>query len=280
MTYDVAATRTGIINANLLLGRTATFTNIINVLGELATAGQTFVKYNGAIIAFLTADGWQTKQFTGDVTAQWNVEDNWKDFGSGGIGGIYNVTVEAPLTGAYYVLCDTQHTSISAVHVALAQHKAQLGMILSFEISRGHWKTYQYTGLTLDASSWTDASNWKDFGSLAAGSEAYVIVNNIDGITLPANGHFTLESALGAVIAYKTSTGIDYAKPGLVMSYLVADNKMETKQFTGTSKLDFGEVTLWKDFGGAGLTTANDSPTENGKDAFSTGGAYAQLIST
>ena len=51
---------------------------------------------------------------------------------------------------------------------------------------------------------------------------------------------------------------------------------METKQFQG-EVTDFGEVGLWKDFGGGSDVETADEPEEDGEDAFSTGGAYTHI---
>ena len=190
---------------------------------------------------------------------------------------IYNPSVENPISGGgYYTLVDEDHPTLSAVHVAKANDKATKGLILSFAISASVWKTYQFVGLTTEDTDWLDPDNWKDFGSLAAGSENYIIINNLCGA--PAVGDFyTLQSAVERLIAYQTSSGVTYAKRGLIISYLVAENTMETKMFCGAVS-DFSEVGLWKDFGGGGSDVeTSDEPEEDGEDAFSTGGAYALL---
>ena len=190
---------------------------------------------------------------------------------------IYNPTVENPLTGGgFYTLVDNEHQSLSAVHVAKANDKAVKGLMMSFAISATVWKTYQFVGLTTDDVDWLNPDNWKDFGSLAAGSENYIIINNLCGA--PSVGdYYTLQSAVERLIAYQQSSGVTYAKRGLIISYLVAENTMETKMFSG-AVADFSEVGLWKDFGGGGSDLeASDEPEEDGTDAFSTGGAYTHL---
>ena len=102
------------------------------------------------------------------------------EIGSTGTSGIFNVTNAVPING-FYVLCDAENTDISAVHAAWAAEKAVSGLIISFEISAGIWKTYQYIGKTLSSQNWFNIENWKDFGSLAAGSETYIIIDNLIG---------------------------------------------------------------------------------------------------
>ena len=190
---------------------------------------------------------------------------------------IYNPTVEHPLVGGgYYTLVDSNHEALSAVHVAKAKNKAVKGLMMSFAVSSAVWKTYQFVGQTTDNNDWYNPDNWKDFGSLAAGSENYIIIDNLCGA--PAVGdYYTLQSAVERLIAYQNTSGVTYAKRGLIISYLVAENTMETKMFSG-SVSDFNEVGLWKDFGGGGsnVETKNE-PEHEGNDAFSTGGAYDRL---
>ena len=184
---------------------------------------------------------------------------------------IFNATVEVPISG-YYVLVDADNTSTSAVHAAWNAEKAVSGLILSFEIGAGVWKTYQYVGKTVTETNWVKEDNWKDFGSLADGSQTYLIIDTLIGS--PTVGtYYTLETAVMALQNYQTKTGVTYAKKGLVISYKTGENTMETKQFQGEVS-DFGEVGLWKDFGGGSKLEASDTPEEGGTDAFSTGGAY------
>lgn len=93
---------------------------------------------------------------------------------------IFNATNEVPITG-YYQLSDSQNESMSAIHVAWKEGKAVSGLIISFEMSASIWKTYQYVGKTVTETNWLNTDNWKDFGSLAAGSETYLIIDKLVG---------------------------------------------------------------------------------------------------
>ena len=106
-------------------------------------------------------------------------------------------------------------------------------------MSAGNWKTYQYVGKTVTENNWFDTDNWKDFGSLAAGSETHLVIDELCGT--PTGGSYTLGSAVDALIAYQQKTGVNYAKRGLVISYKTGENEMETKQFQGEIS-DFKEV--------------------------------------
>lgn len=187
---------------------------------------------------------------------------------------IFNATNEVQING-YYVLCDADNENISAVHAAWKAGKALAGLILSFELSAGTWKTYQYVGKTVTENNWLNIENWKDFGSLAAGSESMVIIDSLPKQN-KVGDYYTLETALSSLLYCQEKTGVTYAKKGLIISYSVAANKMETKQFQGELN-DFSEVGLWSDYGGGGKLEAKDKTEENGKDAFSTGGAHALI---
>ena len=183
---------------------------------------------------------------------------------------IFNATTAVPIQG-YYVLCDSENTSMSAVHAAWKEEKAVSGLIISFEMSASIWKTYQYVGKTVTEQNWLDPDNWKDFGSLAAGSETYIVIDELCGT--PTGGAYTLGSAVDSLIAYQEKTGVSYAKKGLIISYKTGQNEMETKQFQG-EVTDFQEVGLWKDFGGGSKVETKDTTEKDGKDALSTGGAH------
>lgn len=123
---------------------------------------------------------------------------------------IFNATTEVPISG-YYTLKDDDNTTMSALHVAWMHGKAVSGLIMSFEKSAGIWKTYQYVGKSITEANWFNTDNWKDFGSLAAGSESYIIIDTLVGN--PEVGKFyTLETAVAALLKYQEKTSVNYAK--------------------------------------------------------------------
>ena len=185
-------------------------------------------------------------------------------------GGAYNPSAE---DGRVYVLCDTNDTSNSAVHVAKRNGQAKLGLLLTFALKKGTWKTYQYVGSNTEDASWYDTDNWKDFGSMVQGSEAVIDLDTI--VPLPT-GYYTIGTALNALKTYQESTGVSYQKRGLIISYSTEANKVETKQYQGDSALtdDFWIADLWQDFGGGTKVETSDMMEDGGHDAFSTGGAY------
>lgn len=232
----------------------------------------------GLCITYQISDGhWETKQYlgTGLDDANWGKTSNWGDFGGSSAAAVFNPTVEYPISG-YYSLFDDTDESSSAIHVAFNANKASLGLLMTFKISKTNWKTYQYTGSNTGKTAFLNPDNWKDFGSLAAGSENYVVINNLCGAPT-AGEYYTLESAVTRLVAYQNETNVQYIKTGLIISYIIGENTMETKQFQGSSVSDASQPALWKDFGGGSKVETSDKPAKNGKDAFSTGGAYEQM---
>ena len=230
------------------------------------------IRKKGVVVALSAGDELKNYQWGGN---DWGNAEDWGGFGGSSVSSIFNATNEVPISG-YYVLCDTENQKLSAVHAAWNAKKAVSGLIISFEVGSGIWKTYQYIGKTVSEVNWYNTENWKDFGSLAAGSENYIVIDNLCGA--PHIGEFyTLATAVSRLIEYQKETGVTYAKKGLIISYRTAENVMETKQFQGEVS-GFGEVGLWKDFGGGGSEViTSDTPEKGGKDALSTGGAYTHM---
>lgn len=262
-----------VVNVNQLLGlngRPVTFAVVLEKISDLADAPD--YMRAGVVLTFYTDKGWQSKQWTttgSGSEADFLNEDNWTDFGGGqGTGGAFNPSAE---DGRTYVLCDMDDTANSAVHVAKNKGQDKLGLLLTFALKKGTWKTYQFVGSNTGDAAWYDTDNWKDFGSMVQGSEAMI---DIDSLVPLSTGYYTLGTALSALKSYQESTGVNYQKRGIVISYAVEANKVETKQYQGDSALtgDFWENSLWQDFGSKLI--ASDIMEDGGTDAFSTGGAY------
>lgn len=101
----------------------------------------------------------------------------------------------------------------------------------------------------------------------------------VDEICPLKDGYYTLETAIPAIVAYQQTSGINYERTGLIISYKTGEYEMETRQFQGAVS-DFATSSLWKPFGGGSGSSnveTSDEPAEGGKDAFSTGGAYTYL---
>ena len=185
---------------------------------------------------------------------------------------VYNVTNEQPLSeGLFYTLA-------SATAATWAKGKAADGLIISFAINEKQWKTYQFTASLTGTDSerkaiFCAASSWQDFGSLSAGTEPVININNLCGEP-DAGAYYTLSTAIAKLLAYQRSSQVVYAKPGLIIAYRTAATEMECKQFCGTQQMvdgtdsegrTFGTLDLWKDFGGGGKLAAlllGDTPLE------------------
>lgn len=267
-----------IVNVNAIKSANYTLSTAINaVLAAVETYGSLMV--SGLVMTYRKdSTHWEMKQYVGDGGSipHFQNTDNWQDIGGGGSSAVFNPTVSYPISG-FYALYDPDNDKASAVDVAWNAGKASFGMLLTIQVSKKIWKTYQYIGATLGIEAWQDTANWQDFGSLAAGSETYININNlIDG-----NGkvvYYTLSSAVAALISYQQSTAVNYIKRGLIISFLYEANKTKSYQYHGdniadASKTDEG-VTLWREFGKSENINVSDAPAKDGKDPYSTGGAY------
>ncbi|MEZ3465310.1 hypothetical protein [Muribaculum intestinale] len=222
---------------------------------------------------------WETYQWTRtsfDDGNDWEDETQWEPFGSAGSadGNCLNVTVEIPKTNTtnpYYDLA-------SAVAVVFSKDRAKLGLQITFAATATTWKQYQYIGSTLKVEDFCNEKNWIDMAGTSAGTEPVLNVNNLCGEGALQYGAYTLESAIKAIADKETETGITYRKAGMIITYKVGDGKWESKQLMQTVN-SFNVPGAWEPFGSAkgNEIQASDKPVKDGKDAFSTGGAYDRI---
>lgn len=203
---------------------------------------------------------------------------NLVQVGGAAIGNNYNATVNLPLpTGEYYydikaaTIPENGHNVLEAVYDA---GKALIGMQITYAIKAGSWKTFQYIGVNTEPNNFKSPANWIDNAAMSAGSESVINVNYLCGDR--AVGFYDLASAIQAVIDKETETGIIFRKAGIILTYIVAEGKWESKQLV-QRVTDFANINAWKDFGSGGEVKTSDTPAAGGKDAFSTGGAYNML---
>ncbi len=200
---------------------------------------------------------------------------NGKDLvkiGGSSTGNCYNVTNEKPLpTGEYYNL-------ESAIQATMAAGIAVLGLQISFAISAGSWKTYQYVGVNTTEANFTNINNWIDLAGMTAGDEAIININS-----LCEDKDYTLSMAIEALVNLERDAGINYRKEGLVITYRRSSNPSvwETKQYQGIiTDMTATNEAQWVNFGSGSDSSQvelGDSPEENGDKAFSTGGAYNHI---
>lgn len=267
------------VNASYLLNLTGT-TTLAEVLALInAHKDAELYKIQGVVITFRTETGWESWQYTfwlrqGMMLPQYNTftaTQHWRKFGgSATVGNCYNVTVDEPKAQGYYTLEE-------AIAKTYDKGYTNIGIQVTFSIAEKSWKTYQYIGADSTEANFKNPGNWLDLAGMSAGAETLINVDALCGPCASAT-YYTLEYAIAAIAALKTKTGIDYAKSGLVITYQTGEHSFETMQFQSTVG-NFGEAALWKPFGGGGNSTVEtkDDPEEDGKDAFSTGGAYASI---
>ena len=254
------------INATKLLNLavSSTLDSVRTMIANLSDAARYMM--SGVVLTFLGNEGWEAWQWVGGT---WSNSSHWKKFGgSASVGNCYNVTNDVPISGYY----DLE----SAINAAYSHGYTSVGLQITFSIAKGSWKTYQYVGTDNTEANFKNENNWVDLAGLSAGAETLINVDALCGPCTSAD-FYTLEYAIAAIKSLAQASGINYEKGGLVITYKVGDNKWETKQFNGVES-DFGEASLWSDFGGAGSKVETKSdPQKDGEDAFSTGGAYEHL---
>lgn len=255
------------INASVLFDITGATS--LSAVTALLNASDTAPKSRGMVVTFYGQDGWETWQWDGQGgITQTNL---WRKFGgSASVGNCYNVTNDEPISGYY--------TLETAIAKAFEKGYTSVGIQITFSIGQSTWKTYQYVGNDSTETNFKNPNNWLDLAGMTAGAETLINVDLLCG-ACTSSSFYTLEYAIAAIKALQNSTGITYAKSGLVITYKVADNKWETKQFKGEAS-DFGEADLWQDFGGGGGGSnieTSDTPEEGGDKALSTGGAFEHI---
>ena len=201
--------------------------------------------------------------------------------GGASVGNTYNATVEIPLpTGEYYSDITSETQDHNVLQAVFDEGKASLGITITFAISQGSWKTYQYVGPNTTKEQFVEnADNWIDLAGMSAGAEAVVNINYLcDNMA----GEYNLSLAIKALLDKEDETKVIYRKPGMVLIYRTGSLQWEAKLFLGSNINDIkptaDSVDLWRDLGsGANKIDTKDTPEDGGKDALSTGGAYTHI---
>ncbi len=229
-------------------------------------------------------NGWYEEIYNSDMTANSDniyrceselfhlVDGKMMPLSGSAVGNTFNATVEIPLpTGEYYsdITAETQtHNVLTAV---FEHGVASVGLQITFAIGPRTWKSYQYVGVNDTEGQFKNIDNWIDLAGMSAGSEAVINIDEL--IPRAVAGYYTKDTAIDALLSYIQSSGINYSKGGLIITFRVSEYGWETYQFTG-QETDLSSKELWKPFGGGGAVKTEDKPANGGKDAFSTGGAY------
>lgn len=148
------------------------------------------------------------------------------------------------------------------------------GVVLTFQTEAG-WQSKQWV-ITDD---WNKESNWTDFGA----SNGESVGNTINVNVLCKDVEYTLSTAIKAIIDLEQESGVAYIKSGIVVTFKTAESDTNgapvwlAYQFTReVSDVNPDDLKPWVAFGnGGGKVETSDTPAEGGKDALSTGGAYA-----
>lgn len=204
------------------------------------------------------------------------VNNKLESLSGSAVGNTYNATVEIPLpSGEYYSDIKAERQEHDVLKAVYDKGKASLGITVTYAISATAWKTYQYIGPNTTEAQFLNPDNWLDMAGMSAGAEAIINVDDLCPRTEQGlSGYYSKESAIDAIQNKQNSSGIKYAKSGLVITFRSSEYTWEAYQFTGAPE-DFASKELWKEFGGGGGSVSTSDTTEkDGKDAFSTGGAY------
>lgn len=142
--------------------------------------------------------------------------------------------------------------------------------------------SFRLPSATLEQAGLLSAEDKQALEDMKSGTPADDVTHPIvivDEIRPLKDGYYTLETAIAAIVSYQQESGVKYERTGLIITYKTGEYEMETRQFQGAVS-DFATPSLWKPFGnggGSSVFETSDEPAEGGKDAFSTGGAYAYV---
>lgn len=268
------------INATKLLKTSGTLTLAEAIAQISAHKDSALYKVSGVVITLRTENGWESWQYTFMLRPgmmqptfdPFTSVNYWRKFGgSATVGNCYNVTQDEPKAQGYYNLEE-------AIAKTFEKGYTNIGIQITFSIAAKSWKTYQYIGADSSENNFKNQANWLDLAGMSAGAETLINVNH-----LCADKDYNLSTAIQQLIDFGTSTGIDYRKEGLVITYRRNSDPIvwETKQFQGTIN-DFSATndSLWKDFGGGGSSVELTDEVAKGNGKAVTSNAVAETLET
>ena len=278
---DIVAPRL-FINAQYLLGLSGEH-SLETVIGLLAAnENAAMFKQSGVVITFIGEAGWESWQYVFQLrngmmppppgTDMFLLAAYWRKFGgSATVGNCYNVTVDVPKAQGFYTLEE-------AIAQTYEKGYTNIGIQVTFSIANKSWKTYQYIGPDSSEVNFKNQAFWLDLAGMSAGAETLINVNYLCG-----DKDYTLSTAVQTLIDYEKSTGINYRKEGLVITYRrdSGSNTWETKQYHGVlNDMTATNEAQWKDFGGGGgiVETTNEVEKDSDKPITS-GGVFNALQS-
>lgn len=261
------------INVNKYLKNYTPMT--LDTILALMTVGDEAYPYiaQGVVFSFLGKNGKvENYQWHGNEKVDFCDTSTWSKFGgSATVGNCYNVTVDVPKSQGFYTLEE-------AIKQTFDKGYTNIGIQITFSIANKSWKTYQYIGADSSEDNFKNQANWLDLAGMSAGAETLININN-----LCEDKDYTLSTAVQTLIDFGQSTGIDYRKEGLVITYRRNSDPIvwETKQFQGTIN-DFSATNdgLWKDFGGGGSSVELTDKVAKGNGKAVTSNAVAVTLET
>lgn len=153
----------------------------------------------------------------------------------GGTASNFNVTVEVPLTGVgeFYSI-DNKNDKFNALLTTYNKGVPQVGMQITFAVSAGNWKNYQYIGSNTDKETFCDPNNWVD---LAGGSSTGNIIN-VHEIT--DNWNFMSRGVAASLVPEELRKG------GRKITFMASAGVYQTWQFCGVQVEDWADDTYWQ----------------------------------
>lgn len=152
----------------------------------------------------------------------------------GGTATNFNVTVKVPLTGVgeFYSI-DSKTDKFNALLTTYTKGIPEVGMQITFAVSAGKWKNYQYIGSNTDKETFCDPDNWVD---LAGGSSTGNIIN-VHEIT--DNWNFMSRGVAASLVPEELRKG------GRKITFMASAGMYQTWQFCGVHIEDWADDTYW-----------------------------------
>ncbi|WP_304419006.1 hypothetical protein [Muribaculum intestinale] len=153
----------------------------------------------------------------------------------GGTASNFNVTVKVPLTGVgeFYSI-DSKTEKFNAILTTYTKGIPEVGMQITFAVSAGKWKNYQYIGSNTDRETFCNPANWVD---LAGGSSTGNIIN-VHEIT--DNWNFMSRGVAASLVPEELRKG------GRKITFMASAGVYQTWQFCGVQIEDWADDTYWQ----------------------------------
>lgn len=111
--------------------------------------------------------------------------------------------------------------------------------------------SFRLPSATLEQAGLLSAEDKQALEDMKSGTPADDVTHPIvivDEIRPLKDGHYTLETAIAAIVSYQQESGVKYERTGLIITYKTGEYEMETRQFQGAVS-DFATPSLWNPSG-------------------------------